>query len=87
MPARSTRSWSATISAAATPPFTLSGRLAATVPLPANAFVKSLVASLNVSNITGKRAATSLSIGAASGTYNYFPQPPRQFFGTLSFGL
>jgi outer membrane receptor protein involved in Fe transport len=67
--------------------FTLSGRLAATVPLADAGRIKSLVLSLNVTNITGKRAATTLSIGAATGTYNYFPQPPRQFFGTVSVGF
>ena len=66
--------------------FTMSGRIAATIPLPQSR-VKSLVVSLNVTNLTGKRAQTSLSVGAASGTYNYFPLAPRQFFGTLSFGF
>jgi len=67
--------------------FTLSGRLAATIPLGDGSRIKSLVASLNVTNITGKRAQSTLSIGAASGTYNFFPLAPRQFFGTLSFGF
>jgi hypothetical protein len=67
--------------------FTLSGRIAATVPLAGTGRVKSLVVSLNVTNITGKRAASTLTVGAASGTYNYFPVAPRQFFGTLAFGF
>ena len=67
--------------------FTMSGRIAATIPLGDGSRLKSLVASLNVTNLTGKRAASTLSIGAASGTYNYFPLAPREFFGTLSFGF
>ena len=65
--------------------FTLSGRIAADMRLPG--FGRKATVSLNVTNITGKRAASTLSIGAASGTYNFFPVAPRQFFGTVSFGL
>lgn len=64
--------------------FTLSGRIGVDVPLPAGFPAKKATVSLNVTNITDKRAASSLSIGAASGTYNFFPVAPRQFFGTIS---
>ncbi|WP_437441248.1 TonB-dependent receptor [Sphingomonas morindae] len=67
--------------------FTMSGRIAATVPMAPTGAIKSLVVSLNVTNITNKKAASTLSIGAASGTYNAFPVAPRQWFGTLSFGF
>ncbi len=67
--------------------FTLSGRIAATVPLGDGGRLKSMVASLNVTNLSNKRAASTLSIGAASGTYNVFPVAPREWFGTLSFGF
>jgi iron complex outermembrane receptor protein len=64
--------------------FTLSGRLGAAIPLGDGAFVKELNVSLNVTNLTDKKAASTLSIGAASGTYNAFPLAPRQWFGTIS---
>jgi iron complex outermembrane receptor protein len=64
--------------------FTMSGRIAADIPLSAGAFVKKLNVALNVTNITDKKAESTLSIGAASGTYNFFPLAPRQVFGTVS---
>ena len=67
--------------------FTMSGRVAADVPLSDGFAVRKLTVSLNVTNITNKRAASTLSIGAASGTYNYFPVAPRQYFGTVSVGF
>ena len=67
--------------------FTLSGRLGVDVPLPDGFAVRRATVSLNVTNITNKRAASTLSIGAASGTYNVFPVAPRQWFGTVSLGF
>jgi iron complex outermembrane receptor protein len=67
--------------------FTLSGRIAARVPLSEGQVVKTAMVSLNVTNITNKRAASTLSIGAASGTFNQFPVAPRQVFGTISVGF
>ena len=67
--------------------FTMSGRAAVDVPLPERFFARRLTVSLNVTNITNKRAASTLSIGAASGTYNFFPVAPRQYFGTVSVGF
>jgi len=64
--------------------FTLAGRIGATIPFADGAFVRTATVSLNVTNITNKRAASTLSIGAASGTFNQFPLAPRQVFGTLS---
>ena len=64
--------------------FTLAGRIAAKVPLADNGFLHSAVVSLNVTNITKKKAASTLSIGAASGTFNEFPLAPREVFGTVS---
>jgi len=66
--------------------FTMSARLGATIPLD-NRFIKTLGVSLNVTNLTDKKAASTLSIGAASGTYNAFPLAPREWFGTLRFGF
>ncbi len=63
--------------------FTLSGRIGVDVPLSGVTFVKALNVSLNVTNITDKQAVSTLSIGAASGTFNAFPLAPRQFFGTI----
>jgi iron complex outermembrane receptor protein len=67
--------------------FTMSGRIGVDVPL-SNGFVaKKLTLSLNVTNITDKKAESTLSIGAASGTYNFFPLAPRQVFGTIGIGF
>jgi iron complex outermembrane receptor protein len=67
--------------------FTLAGRIGAAIPMSGGSRIKALNVSLNVTNITNKKAASTLSIGAASGTYNAFPLPPRQFFGTVSVGF
>ena len=67
--------------------FTLSGRIAMTVPLPDNRFVRKATISLNVTNITNQQGASTLSIGAASGTFNEFPVAPRMFFGTIAVGF
>ena len=64
--------------------FTLAGRIGVTVPLNAAMFVKTLNLSVNVTNITDQKGASTLSIGAASGTFNEFPVAPRQVFGTIS---
>ncbi|MEG3124077.1 TonB-dependent receptor [Sphingomonas sp. GB1N7] len=67
--------------------FTLAGRIGAQIPLSPGAVVKTVSLSLNVSNITDKKGASTLSIGAASGTFNQFPLAPRQVFGTISVGF
>jgi iron complex outermembrane receptor protein len=67
--------------------FTLAGRIAATIPISDGSRIKRLAVSLNVTNITNKQAASTLSIGAASGTFNAFPLAPRQVFGTVSVGF
>ena len=65
--------------------FTMSGRIAAKLPVPDRFYVHNVVISLNVTNITDKQAASTLSIGAASGTFNEFPLAPREWFGTVAF--
>ena len=67
--------------------FTLAGRIGATIPIGDNRLVRKLTVSLNVTNITDKQAASTLTIGAASATYNFFPVAPRQFFGTIGVGF
>ncbi|WP_242095719.1 TonB-dependent receptor [Sphingomonas sp. CROZ-RG-20F-R02-07] len=69
------------------PYFTLAGRIGADVPIGDGRIVRSLHVSLNVTNITDKQATSTLSIGAASGTYNFFPVAPRQVFGTIGVGF
>ncbi len=55
---------------------------------PASAItVHALTVALNVTNVTDKTAQSTLTIGAASDTYNAFPLAPRQYFGTVSFGF
>ncbi|WP_445192348.1 TonB-dependent receptor [Sphingomonas sp. Tas61C01] len=67
--------------------FTMSGRIGAKIPLDDGGLLRTATVSLNVTNITNKRAASTLSIGAASGTFNQFPVAPRQVFGTISVGF
>ncbi len=67
--------------------FTLSGRLGFDMPLSGQGIAKTLTVSLNVTNITNERAESTLSIGAASQTYNYFPVAPRQVFATIAAGF
>ena len=67
--------------------FTASLRVAARLPFGEQIGVKDATIALNITNLTDKQAASTLSIGAASGTFNAFPLAPRQFFGTLSLGF
>ncbi len=67
--------------------FTLSGRIGAKIPLSEGAFVREINVSLNVTNITDKKGASTLSIGQPTGTFNQFPLAPRQVFGTVSVGF
>jgi iron complex outermembrane receptor protein len=67
--------------------FTMAARIGANIPLGEGSFIRKLSVSVNVTNLTDKKAASTLSIGAASGTYNFFPLAPRQVFGTVSFGF
>lgn len=67
--------------------FTMSGRVAVDIPLSDGMFVKKASVALNVTNITNKKGASTLSIGAASGTFNAFPIAPRQWFGTVTLGF
>ncbi len=67
--------------------FTMSGRIGVDVPLSQGFVARKLNFSLNVTNITDKKAESTLSIGAASGSYNFFPVAPRQMFGTICIGF
>lgn len=67
--------------------FTLAGRIGVDLPIESYPFLRKVNLSVNVTNITNKKAESSLAIGAASGTYNFFPLPPRQVFGTISVGF
>jgi hypothetical protein len=66
---------------------TLAARLGITMPVSETSRIKSAQFSVNVTNLTDKRAVSTLSIGAASGTYNAFPLAPRQVFATLNLGF
>jgi iron complex outermembrane recepter protein len=65
--------------------FTMSARIALNIPLPETGAIHDMVVSVNITNLTDKKAASTLSIGAASGTYNFFPLAPRQTFATVGF--
>ncbi|CAN5377101.1 TonB-dependent receptor [soil metagenome] len=67
--------------------FTLAARLGLTIPVTETSAIKNAQFSVNVTNITDKKGASTLSIGAASGTFNQFPLAPRQVFATLSLGF
>ena len=64
--------------------FLLSGRIGVDVPLADGAFVHKLSVALNVTNITDKKAESTLAIGQPTATYNFFPVAERQVFGTVS---
>ncbi|RVT93833.1 TonB-dependent receptor [Sphingomonas crocodyli] len=63
--------------------FLLSGRIAAKIPENLIPLRKAEI-SLNVTNITKKKGASSLSIGSATNSYSAYPIAPRQWFLTLS---
>ncbi len=65
--------------------FTMSARIGAKIPMATNSVIHELNVSLNITNLTDTKAASTLTIGAASGTYNFFPVAPREVFGTIGF--
>ncbi len=65
---------------------TLSGRVAVDLKVPGVSFVRTATLSLNVTNITGRQAASTLSIGAASGTYSFFPVRRGSISGRCGWG-
>jgi hypothetical protein len=54
------------------------------LPLPANPYVASSKISVNVTNLADTKGASTVVVGAASGTYNYYPIPPRMVFVTVA---
>lgn len=58
----------------------ISGKL----PFLENTFFKNARYRVNVSNLANRRGSLNVVVGAASGTYNTFPIPPRQGFLTLT---
>ncbi|HLZ77752.1 MAG TPA: TonB-dependent receptor [Sphingomonas sp.] len=65
--------------------FTMSARIGANISMPSTSPLHNMNVSINITNLTNTRAASTLTIGAASGTYNFFPVAPRQVFGTVGF--
>jgi iron complex outermembrane receptor protein len=63
----------------------MSARIGANIPMPSTSPLHNMNVSINITNLTNTRAASTLTIGAASGTYNFFPVAPRQVFGTVGF--
>ncbi|MDE1150143.1 MAG: TonB-dependent receptor [Azospirillaceae bacterium] len=49
--------------------------------------IKSSSISLNITNLTDTKAAATVTVGSASGTYAAYPLAPRQFFVTLKAGF
>ncbi|MCQ8279796.1 TonB-dependent receptor [Acetobacteraceae bacterium KSS8] len=54
------------------------------IPLPASAYLKDIYIQGNITNLNNQRGVSTVVVGAASGTYNTFPIPPRMYFVTLS---
>ena len=52
--------------------------------LPSDVFRHAPYVHINFSNLTNRRGVSTLQVGAASGTFNSFPIPPRQWFVGLS---
>jgi len=67
--------------------YLVSARIGVDVPLPSGSFVKTANVSLNVTNITQIRGASSVAIVAPSLLYTSLPVAPRQWFLTFSAGL
>jgi len=63
--------------------FLLSAQASYALPLD-SAWMHDAKLSLNVSNLTQKQGIYEVVVGAASGTYNTYPIPPRQWFVTFS---
>lgn len=63
--------------------FLVSGRLAARLPENLLPLRKAEIA-LNITNITDKKGASTLSIGSATNSWSAYPIAPRQWFLTLS---
>jgi hypothetical protein len=51
------------------------------------AWLKDVSLRLNVTNLLDEKGTSTLVVGAASGTYNTYPIPPRMVFGTVSAGF
>jgi len=62
--------------------FLLSGRAAIKLPASLAGFADAEL-SVNVTNITDKKGWLSVGVNANTNTYNVYPIPPRQWFGTL----
>ena len=54
------------------------------IKLPTSAYLKDLYIQGNITNLNSQRGVSTVVVGAASGTYNTFPIPPRMYFLTLS---
>ena len=53
------------------------------VPTPPS-WLKDLTVRMNVTNLFNEKGTSTVVVGAASGTYNTYPIPPRMVFATLS---
>ena len=54
------------------------------LPVPNNAYVQGAKVSVNLTNLGDIKGASTVVVGAASGTYNFYPIPPRMVFVTLA---
>ncbi len=54
------------------------------IKLPASAYLRDLYLQGNITNLNNQRGVSTVVVGAASGTYNTYPIPPRMYFLTLS---
>jgi outer membrane receptor protein involved in Fe transport len=67
--------------------FMVSARIGFDVPLPSSLFLKKANVSLNVTNITQERGASSVAIVAPASLYTDLPIAPRQWFLTVSLAM
>ena len=54
------------------------------IRLPASVYLRDLYLQGNITNLNNQRGVSTVVVGAASGTYNTYPIPPRMYFLTLS---
>lgn len=67
--------------------YLVSARIGYDVPLPSGSVLKTANVSLNVTNLTQIRGASSVAVVAPSALYTTLPVAPRQWFLTVALGL
>ncbi len=65
--------------------FTMAARVGMKVPMAQGSVIHELNLSLNVTNLTDKKAYSTIVVAQPTNTYNFYPLAPREVFGTIGF--